>query len=75
MGLVSDNQRQINLFDTCDRERAARLLRVMDEINEQMGRNTLRYGAEGLKQRWQTRSEQRSPRWTTQWDALPIVKA
>jgi DNA polymerase V len=47
----------------------------MDEINEQVGRGTLRYGAEGLKQGWQTRAEQRSPRWTTQWGELPIVKA
>jgi DNA polymerase V len=50
MKLVSDDQRQINLFDTCDRERAARLLQDMDEINEQMGRGTIRYAAEGLKQ-------------------------
>jgi DNA polymerase V len=58
-----------------DRERAARLLQDMDEINEHMGRGTLRYGAEGIKQAWQTRSGQRSPRWTTQWDELPIVEA
>jgi DNA polymerase V len=75
MKLVCDDQRQINLFDTCDRERAERLLQGVDEINEQLGRGTLHYGAEGLKQGWQTRAEQRSPRWTTQWSELPIVKA
>jgi DNA polymerase V len=73
--LVSDDERQMNLFDTCDRERAAHLLQGMDEINEQMERGTLRYAAEGLKQGWQTRAEKRSPRWTTQWSELPIVKA
>jgi DNA polymerase V len=75
MKLVCDDQRQINLFDTCDRERAERLLQGVDEINEQLGRGTLHYGAEGLKQGWQTRAERRSPRWTTQWSELPIVKA
>jgi DNA polymerase V len=75
MKLVFAHQRQINFFDTCDRERSARLLQAMDEINEQMGRGTLRYGAEGLERDWQTRAGQRSPRWTTQWGELPIVKA
>lgn len=75
MKLVSDDHRQLNLFDTRDREQAARLLQDMDQINEQMERGTLRYAAEGLKQGWQTRAEKRSPRWTTQWGELPVVKA
>jgi DNA polymerase V len=88
LDLSPENQVQLNLFDWREpryanqldalkgsRERVARLLRVVDEINAQQGRGTLRFGAEGLRQSWQTRADRRSPRFTTQWRELPIVKA
>ncbi len=75
LDLAPEHQVQISLFDQLDRERSAHLLRVMDEINAQMGGGTLRFGAEGLRQHWQTRADKCSPRFTTQWAELPVVKA
>jgi DNA polymerase V len=82
LDLAPENQVQLSLFDwrdpryanQVDREQATRLPKVMDEINTEHGRGTLRL-AEGLNQRWQTRADKCSPRFTTQWGELPIVKA
>lgn len=40
-----------------------------------MGRGTLRYAAIAKENAWQPRVSLRSPAYTTQWEALPIVKA
>ena len=39
----------------------------------QFGRDTVTTGANGTEKRWAMRSENRSPRFTTQWDELPIA--
>jgi DNA polymerase V len=73
--LLSDKAaRQGSLFDDPEaRVRSARRMAVLDAINRQFGRDTLRSGASGTAQRWGTRSENRSPRYTTRWDELPEV--
>jgi len=47
---------------------------AMDAINAEFGRDTVRAGAVGTEKRWAIRSENRSPRFTTRWDELPIAK-
>ncbi len=50
------------------------LMAVMDRINSAMGRDTLKSAATGINHRWVTRSDHRSPRYTTSWDELPVVR-
>lgn len=67
-------QRQETPFDhVVAREKAAKTMAVMDSINRVWGRGTLRSGATGGAKRWAMRSENRSPRYTTQWEELPIA--
>ncbi|UFP97255.1 DUF4113 domain-containing protein [Gloeobacter morelensis] len=33
----------------------------------------MRFAGEGIGQRWQTRAQHRSPRWTTRWAELPVA--
>jgi DNA polymerase V len=74
MELTVKAQRQETLFDDVEaRERAAKTMAVMDSINRVWGRGTLRSGAAGGSKRWAMRSENRSPRYTTQWDELPVA--
>jgi DNA polymerase V len=47
----------------------------MDQINQQMGAGTIQLAAAGLKKPWQMKAARRSPRYTTQWSELPIVRA
>lgn len=73
--LLSDKTgRQETLFDDpVSRGKSTRLMAVMDAVNREFGRDTLRSGASGVAQRWAMRSENRSPRYTTRWDELPVA--
>ena len=73
--LLSDKAgRQETLFDDpASRAKSTRLMAVMDAVNQEFGRDALRSGASGVAQRWAMRSENRSPRYTTRWDELPVV--
>ena len=74
--LISDKaKRQQTLFDDpLQRAQSAKLMAAMDAINAEFGRDTVRTGATGTEKRWAMRSENRSPRFTTRWDELPIAK-
>lgn len=75
MELTTKLQRQETLFDdTAARAKSAKLMVAMDAVNSVWGRGTLRTGAAGMSKGWAMRSENRSPRYTTRWDELPMVK-
>ncbi len=75
MALTSKDNRQETLFnDAPARLRSAKTMAVLDAINKEWGQGTLRSGAAGVVKRWAMRSENRSPRFTTQWSELPIVR-
>ena len=72
--LSEKDARQRCLFDnTASTEKSSRLMRVLDAVNAEFGRDTLRSAASGRHQRWAMRSEMRSPRYTTRWDELPVA--
>ena len=72
MQLSSKAQRQITLFDEGEnRQRSARLMAVMDAVNREWGRGTLRLASEGVVNHWAMRQESRSPRFTTRWNEVP----
>ena len=72
--LVPAHQVQTYLFDQHDRERSQKLMTAIDTINREWGSGTIRYAAIGLKPRWVMRCAQRSPRFTTRWEELVIVR-
>jgi len=47
---------------------------LMDKLNRQ-GRGTLYFAGQGIQQAWQMKREMLSPRYTTRWSDLPIVRA
>lgn len=80
MELCKRESAQPGLFEDRDLEGANRLMTLMDRINREHGRGTLRVGsasalALGACRTWHLRSEHRSPRFTTQWDELPTAHA
>jgi DNA polymerase V len=72
--LVPAQQVQTHLFDQHDRERSQRLMTALDALNTQWGTGTVRYGAAGLQPRWTMRCARRSPRYTTRWQELVVVR-
>jgi len=64
---------QPDLFAPTPDPRRGRVMAVMDHINREYGRGTLRLASEQLHSGWAMRQEKRSPRWTTCWGELPEV--
>jgi DNA polymerase V len=50
------------------------LMQVMDRVNRQWGRGTLKLAAEGVQQGWRMRRQRMSPAYTTNWNELPQVR-
>jgi DNA polymerase V len=75
-GLHPENERQGVLWSpprNLDREQ--RLSQIIDQLNHRYGAETLSFGLVGHQQPWRIRCNQRSPRFTTHWDELPLGKA
>lgn len=66
---------QKSLLVGFDREKRAALMGALDALNQKYGRGTLYPAAAGVKQDWQTKFERKSPRYTTQWQELPVVRS
>jgi len=73
--LVPQDQVQLNLFDTIDREKSGRLMTSFDNINYHLVNSSIHYGATGISKAWQTKFNMRSARYTTCWGELPTVQA
>jgi DNA polymerase V len=51
-----------------------KLMAVIDSLNRRYGSGTIRFASEGIRQDWKMRSDLRSPRYTSCWDELLVVK-
>jgi DNA polymerase V len=73
--LLSDKQaRQASIFDNLVvTQRSTKLMAALDTINCDHGHGMVRSGVSGFTQCWAMRNENRSPRYTTRWDELPVV--
>jgi len=50
------------------------LMKTVDSINQEYGRNTVFYCAEGINPTWKIKSVFRSPRYTTRWNEILKVR-
>lgn len=48
-------------------------LEALDTLNRRYGSRTVHYAAEDLSQAWQPKQQMRSPRYTTNWEELPVI--
>jgi DNA polymerase V len=74
-GLVPASQTQADLFDNQDRGRSKKLMSALDAVNDRWGAGTLHYASSGFTKAWKTQFHRRSPAYTTNWNALPVVHA
>lgn len=75
-GLQPENIQQGNVFlQDYDPQKQQRLTKTIDRLNATMGKNTVFWAASGINNLWATKRDNVSPRYTTSWDELPIVKA
>ncbi len=74
-GLVEAGAGPRDLLAGVDRERLGRVTAALDAANDRFGKDTLRLAGMGIGRRpWAMRTDRISPRWTTRWDELPVVR-
>jgi len=75
-GIIPSEYVQGNLFIEAPRCNKKKLMNVFDMMNRKYGKSTLFSGLVGTRiKEWELIKEDRSPRYTTQWDELVTVKA
>jgi DNA polymerase V len=57
-----------------DKKYSDNLMLTLDSINKKMGKNSLFFAAQGIKQHWKEKRNYQSPHYTTQWNNLPSVR-
>ncbi|MEC8273656.1 MAG: Y-family DNA polymerase [Bacteroidota bacterium] len=75
--IVSDispqQQQQLSLFDTVNRQKHQSIMTALDSINDKFGKNKVRLAVQGYGRRWKMKQEQLSPCYSTRIeDALKV---
>ncbi|MBL1517654.1 DUF4113 domain-containing protein, partial [Klebsiella pneumoniae] len=66
---------QLNLFDdNAPRKNSEKLMEVLDHLNAKDGRGTLYFAGQGIQTAWQMKRDMLSPRYTTRYCDLLIVR-
>jgi DNA polymerase V len=65
---------QPDLFHAVNREKQHKLMGVIDALNRSIGRDTITFAVQGINGKWKLRQERLSPRYTTQWEDLLIIR-
>ncbi len=73
LNLLRPGEAQGDIFDAVDRPRAARLMAALDGVQARHGSGSLRYGIDGARGAWESRRDNRSPRFTTRWEEVAGV--
>ena len=73
LDLVDADHAPQSLFDQRD-SKDVKLIEAFDQINRQQGPGSINFGAAGQPSGWCSLSANRSPRYTTEWDAILAVK-
>lgn len=71
--IVPAGESQLNLFVKFDKTKHENLMRAMDHINSNWGRETVRSGASGYERPWGMKRALLSRRYTTKWGELLAV--
>lgn len=73
MDLVAPGLAQTDLFAPAPRAGSDRLMAMMDRVNSEFGRGTLRPGRVPITPAWGMKRELKSPGYTSSWSDLPTI--
>lgn len=68
--IIPENQVQMNLFDKTDRSKQKQISRIVDLLNDSIGKDTIRLAAQGKEKKWKLKQERLSKRYTTNWNDI-----
>lgn len=73
--IIPDTAIQTNIFDNVDREKHARLMSVVDQLNDGFKKNNLKLAVQEGSRRWRLKQEKLSPCYTTRISDVLHFKA
>ena len=73
LDIVPASYKQMEMFDSEETQARSDLMKTIDTMNTTMGQDTIRFAAQGIDHPWARRCENRTPRYTTNWDELVKV--
>jgi DNA polymerase V len=80
-GIERAEARQLSLLplagrgpDPAEERRREQLMQAMDAVNAKWGRGAMQVAAAGLGRPWRMRQSRLSPRYTTSWEEIPVVR-
>ena len=73
MDIVPRSALHVSMFSAEDNERHHRLMQAIDNINKTAGKSAVTIASAG-NEKVLTRSDHRSPRYTTEWSEIPVIK-
>ena len=68
-----DTNVQLHLFRSVPREKQRSLMKAVDRLNGQYGRNLVRTGTMGMGARWDMQRNRKSPSFTTSFRDIPLA--
>ena len=78
MDLCDHNNEQLGLLAETksdeERIRSEKLMATLDKLNREHGKGTVRLGMPRKGNAWELKCQHRTPRYTTHWNELPVVK-
>ena len=72
--IIPKNQVQLNLFETTDRNKTDKLMKTIDRVNGNMGRDILKLSSSGINNKWKIGKEKLSPCYTTRWEDILHIR-
>ena len=72
-GIVPRDSVQGSLFDT-PHPKTTQLMKMIDNVNFAMRDDLLKFATSGTNRNWKMRQELRSPRYTTRWEELFLIR-
>ncbi len=73
-GLEPDASIQANLFVDHSKNCKRHLMNMLDNINFSMRDDVAKFASSGTEKNWKMRQDLRSPRYTTRWEELRLIK-
>ncbi|HOY70270.1 MAG TPA: translesion error-prone DNA polymerase V subunit UmuC [Methylotenera sp.] len=65
---------QTDLFSSVQvNPKSSKLMTTLDQINQKMGKESIKLASEGFKRPWKMKQENKSPCYTTKWEDLVVV--
>ena len=74
MDIVPHTQVQSAIYNIENKKRNAAVMKTLDGVNAQLGRDTVRFAAQGYSNTWHLRAGHLSPCYTTRLDQVPRIK-